>query len=201
MLPVVVNKHFSSVFILLMASDEESLFGEKDNIFPQGLILLKNVLKSKVVLDFQSTNQIMQFGKFDCFKELQNIGIIELEKVGINHKYFDQYILNRYLPGDGINPHVDLDRFEDGVVIGCVLGAATMQFEHVDLKLKYDLYLEENDVLILSKSARYDWTHSIPPTKFDTVNGREIRRRERHSITLRKMKLDSAGIAKINDFC
>lgn len=173
----------------------DSLFDESTDIYPQGLIILKDALKTKILLEFGDKNQMMNFGKFEQFQELQTIGIKELSKVGINHDYFDQFILNRYFPGEGIKPHVDLDRFEDGIVIGCVLGSAMMEFEHVDLGLKFNMYLKENDVIILTESSRFDWTHSIPAVPFDIVNGIKIQRKERHSITLRKMKLNTKGIS------
>ncbi|KAG0022187.1 hypothetical protein BGZ80_000818 [Entomortierella chlamydospora] len=41
---------------------------------------------------------------------------------------FDQSIMNLYYPGDGIKPHVDLARFEDGIVIISLLSAINMDF-------------------------------------------------------------------------
>ncbi|KAF9095234.1 hypothetical protein BGX23_000843 [Mortierella sp. AD031] len=41
---------------------------------------------------------------------------------------FDQSIMNLYFPGNGIKPHVDLARFEDGIVIVSLLSAINMDF-------------------------------------------------------------------------
>ncbi|KAF9907995.1 hypothetical protein EC991_010343 [Linnemannia zychae] len=41
---------------------------------------------------------------------------------------FDQSIMNLYFPGNGIKPHVDLARFEDGIVIISLLSAINMDF-------------------------------------------------------------------------
>ncbi|KAF9435664.1 hypothetical protein BGZ76_005777 [Entomortierella beljakovae] len=41
---------------------------------------------------------------------------------------FDQSIMNLYFPGDGIKPHVDLARFEDGIVVISLLSAINMDF-------------------------------------------------------------------------
>ncbi|KAG0369696.1 hypothetical protein BC939DRAFT_443323 [Gamsiella multidivaricata] len=41
---------------------------------------------------------------------------------------FDQSIMNLYYPGDGIKAHVDLARFEDGIIIVSLLSAINMNF-------------------------------------------------------------------------
>ncbi|KAF9586458.1 hypothetical protein BGW38_004535 [Lunasporangiospora selenospora] len=41
---------------------------------------------------------------------------------------FDQSIMNLYYPGNGIKPHVDLARFEDGIIIISLLSSITMDF-------------------------------------------------------------------------
>ena len=41
---------------------------------------------------------------------------------------FDQMILNSYLPGEGLRAHVDLDAFDDGVVVASLESAIMMDF-------------------------------------------------------------------------
>lgn len=41
---------------------------------------------------------------------------------------FDQMIANFYQPGEGIGPHVDLARFEDGIVVLSLLSSCVMRF-------------------------------------------------------------------------
>ncbi|KAJ2484944.1 hypothetical protein EV174_002056 [Coemansia sp. RSA 2320] len=94
---------------------------------------------------------------------------------------FDQGIINLYDSGEGIGDHVDLLRFDDGVVGFSFGDAATMRFRRVG-KTKEDMeratkYAQEldgedreeirirvaaGDVYALSGEARYLWTHGIP---------------------------------------
>lgn len=110
-----------------------------------------------------------------------------------------QAIINHYTPGEGITPHVDLlTRFADGIV-GVSLGSGTvMTFRRVvdegsasELGEgdRWDVYLPERSVLVLTGDARYKWTHGIERRVIDGVmdNGRPawIERDVRVSITLR----------------
>ncbi|KAL0950344.1 hypothetical protein HGRIS_010312 [Hohenbuehelia grisea] len=100
-----------------------------------------------------------------------------------------QAILNLYTPGEGITPHVDLlGRFGDGI-IGVSFGSAcAMRFDKVpeipsldaapsegqpcatDAVLdRYELYLPERSILVLSEDARYNWTHGIDRRVEDTI--------------------------------
>ncbi|KAI6100195.1 hypothetical protein F5141DRAFT_1009709 [Pisolithus sp. B1] len=95
-----------------------------------------------------------------------------------------QAIVNLYHPGEGITPHVDLlNRFDDGI-IGVSLRSGS--------RSRWDLYLPERSILILSKDARYGWTHGIPGRTHDLVESedkgqesRPFRRGTRLSITFR----------------
>ncbi|KAG8802684.1 hypothetical protein FRC17_006365, partial [Serendipita sp. 399] len=89
-----------------------------------------------------------------------------------------QVILNRYKPGEGISPHVDLlDRYDDGI-IGISLGSGcAMDFARVespegelDTSTQKSIWLEENSVLVLEGDARYKWTHGIRPSFGDRVS-------------------------------
>lgn len=96
-----------------------------------------------------------------------------------------QVIINAYLPGEGITPHVDLlDRYGDGIV-GVSLGSGSvMQFQKVtsderpsyNSKLpqdpgspKYGIYLPPGSAYVMSGEARYDWTHGIEGKTEDWV--------------------------------
>jgi alkylated DNA repair dioxygenase AlkB len=39
---------------------------------------------------------------------------------------FDQYVVNAYLPGEGLKPHVDLAAFDDGVCVVSLLSSTVM---------------------------------------------------------------------------
>ncbi|KAG6335893.1 hypothetical protein ID866_3202 [Astraeus odoratus] len=123
-----------------------------------------------------------------------------------------QAILNLYKPGEGITPHVDLlSRFDDGIIgvsfgSGCVMSFEKVAQEGDDpdsqgqegdahiagQRDRWDLYLPERSILVLSRDARYTWTHGIPNRTHDTVEdecgGDEpylIKRGTRLSITFR----------------
>ncbi|KAG0697289.1 hypothetical protein DFH29DRAFT_984307 [Suillus ampliporus] len=88
-----------------------------------------------------------------------------------------QAILNLYHPGEGISPHVDLlKRFDDGI-IGVSFGSGQEERligEHEEDgpldRNRWDLYLEERSVLVLSEDARYNWTHGIDGRLKDFVS-------------------------------
>lgn len=68
---------------------------------------------------------------------------------------FDQIVLNRYRPGEGICPHVDLLRFEDAVAIVSLGSAAVMTFTHCrDAQTVAHVLLAPGDVLLLEGEAR-----------------------------------------------
>jgi hypothetical protein len=109
-----------------------------------------------------------------------------------------QVILNRYEPGQGISPHVDLlQRYGDGI-IGVSLGSGcAMDFRYVgspslDTKEKeVALWLPENSIIVLEGDARYKWSHGIRPLhgdvvkNFDTNHSQWVPRTVRTSITIR----------------
>ncbi|KAG9324708.1 hypothetical protein KVV02_002486 [Mortierella alpina] len=124
---------------------------------------------------------------------------------------FDQSIMNLYRPGDGIKPHVDLARFEDGIVVVSLLSAINMDFyralspmspedppegscqSYVDdgpeRQPDYTVRLEPGSVITMEGPSRYDWQHGIQEVSEDLVNGERIKRKIRVSITLRRMRL------------
>ncbi|TFY79224.1 hypothetical protein EWM64_g4789 [Hericium alpestre] len=107
-----------------------------------------------------------------------------------------QAIINLYRPGEGISPHVDLlRRFGDGIIgvslgSGCVMNfrreceetrvAVPKTAQNLDSGLakdgqrgRWDLYLPERSVLVLSDEARYQWTHGIEKRLGDSVRDDE----------------------------
>ncbi|KAF9026594.1 hypothetical protein CPC16_000871 [Podila verticillata] len=124
---------------------------------------------------------------------------------------FDQSIMNLYHPGNGIKPHVDLARFEDGIIIVSLLNAITMDFypalhtmtatDPVDggtnpytqtstthREPAYSVRLEPGSIITMQGPARYEWEHGIQETTRDLVRDEWINRKIRVSITLRKMR-------------
>ncbi|KAF8468640.1 hypothetical protein JB92DRAFT_3059197 [Gautieria morchelliformis] len=109
-----------------------------------------------------------------------------------------QAILNHYIPGEGITPHVDLlTRFADGIVAVSLGGGTVMTFRRVvdngsanELEGdRWDVYLPARSILVLTGDARYKWTHGIEGRLADCVADKGdpswIQRETRVSITLR----------------
>ncbi|KAI8853717.1 hypothetical protein BC829DRAFT_359983 [Chytridium lagenaria] len=118
-------------------------------------------------------------------------------------------IVNHYHPGDGIKPHLDLDKFEDGVIIASFLSSLVMEFRRCDedegagydlkpmhgLKPSVGVLLEPGDIVCLCGDARYKWTHCIAYRLEDLWTDKEgndhvLQRGERISITLRRLVPD-----------
>jgi len=94
---------------------------------------------------------------------------------------FNQMIANYYSKGDYVKDHVDLLSFQDGILICNLLGEATILFRHVDFTdWCHEIELKERNVLFLTGSSRFDWTHGILPLKCT----------KRISITLRQLAID-----------
>ncbi|KAI8371659.1 uncharacterized protein BYT42DRAFT_581022 [Radiomyces spectabilis] len=116
---------------------------------------------------------------------------------------FDQAILNFYHKGQGIISHVDLERFEDGIVIVSLLSSCVMTMRPADKskvgysasksgepsgKVEVPVLLSPGSVMAMSGSARYDWEHGIKEQLVDTYGNITIQRGTRISVTLRKLK-------------
>lgn len=114
---------------------------------------------------------------------------------------FDQLIVNVYQPGEGICPHVDLMRFEDGIAIVSLESSCVMHFAQVKEAsatgegridnphaVKIPVYLTPGSLVIMSREARYLWKHEINRKQgFQVWEGEELNQKKRTSITLRKL--------------
>jgi hypothetical protein len=99
-----------------------------------------------------------------------------------------QAIVNLYRPGEGIAPHVDLlNRFGDGIVGVSLGGGASMRFARAQAPRGrwdaaaaaqgggdgdgefHEVWLPPRSVLVLTREARYEWTHGIAPRVRDKV--------------------------------
>jgi DNA oxidative demethylase len=74
-------------------------------------------------------------------------------------------LVQRYPPGATIGWHRDAPQF--GRVVGVSLGApCRLRLRHIrDHKTTAELTLEPRSAYLFSGSARWQWQHSIPPTK------------------------------------
>jgi alkylated DNA repair dioxygenase AlkB len=92
---------------------------------------------------------------------------------------FDQVIINEYLCGQGITPHIDcIPCFDDIICSLSLLEPCEMILEQNNLK--YSIILEPRSLLTFQGEARYEWKHSIPQRKSNIKN-------RRVSITYRKV--------------
>jgi len=99
----------------------------------------------------------------------------------------DQLIINEYLPGQGIHPHIDKTYcFAESVAGLSLLSPVVMSFTHPETKEKRDVLLEPRSLLVLKRESRYEWKHGIDYVQADHYKGQEIPRGNRRvSITFR----------------
>ncbi|KAJ2334098.1 hypothetical protein GGI00_002008 [Coemansia sp. RSA 2681] len=176
-----------------------------------GLVIYRQVLSHTLCTQYfawltneyfsqSKVNQGMHFGSLDDKAPLRLLSQIshKLPRLLPTTVGFDQAIVNLYECGDGIGDHVDLMRFEDGIVGFSFGGSAVMRMRRVrDMKAaaRYARELETEDpseiavmlgagdVYALSGEARYQWTHGIPKQ----INGIDNIKSPRISVTLRKL--------------
>lgn len=89
---------------------------------------------------------------------IERLGV---EEIAVNQ--FNQCIINKYEREQGIAGHVDNLAF--GAVVVSVSLSATCNFlmEHVQDGRQLRLCVPRRSLLVLTKEARYDWKHGIPP--------------------------------------
>ncbi len=98
---------------------------------------------------------------------------------------YNQMIINNYLPGEGITPHIDnLNCFGNEITIISLGSGVTMNFTRPKHKAK-EIYLEARSMLILKDEIRKLWKHEIKKRKSDVVYGIRKPRGRRISITYR----------------
>ncbi|XP_045603225.1 alkylated DNA repair protein alkB homolog 8 isoform X2 [Procambarus clarkii] len=121
----------------------------------------------------------------------------------------DQLTVNRYLPGQGIPPHVDThSSFTDEILSLSVGGGVNMDFRHTfsnseetkDKPRHYVVYLPPRSLCVMTGPARYEWSHGICPRMTDVVPNKNsttglqlLPREERVSFTFRKIRQGECG--------
>ena len=102
---------------------------------------------------------------------------------------FNQMIVNRYAPGQGLAEHVDLAAFDDLVLNFSFESALVMDFRRVDDDRDHvPVLLRPGDLLALQGEARWEWRHGIAERAADVWEGVRIPRRQRTSVTVRRMR-------------
>lgn len=102
----------------------------------------------------------------------------------------DQLIVNEYIPGQGITPHVDCEPcFEERIVTVSLGSHCEMELASLDGAREPErIMLEPRSALLISGEARYQWRHAIRGRLSD--HGRK--RARRVSLTFRNVILEPA---------
>lgn len=109
---------------------------------------------------------------------------------GLFQKEPDQVIINEYLPGQGISPHVDcVPCFGDVVASISFLSPYIMTFSSIKNGESIDYDLLPGSAIIFSDEARYQWKHGIVARRFDKIAGINRPRHRRISATFRTVLL------------
>lgn len=103
---------------------------------------------------------------------------------------FDQLIINRYEPNQGIATHIDNKVHFDDIILCVTIGSGTIiNFSSQDSIKTCSVYVKPRSVYIMSGDARNTWLHGIEKKTYDVVKGIMIKRKTRYSLTFRKMKM------------
>lgn len=105
---------------------------------------------------------------------------------GVTAAALEEVLVTEYPPGAGIGWHRDAPAF--GVVVGVsLLGACRMRFrrETGGTRATWAVDLAPRSAYVLSGAARWQWQHSIPPT-----------RERRYSVTFRTLRRPAARAAR-----
>jgi alkylated DNA repair dioxygenase AlkB len=99
----------------------------------------------------------------------------------------DQVIVNEYLPGQGISPHVDCVSCFGPAVASISLGSpCTMEFVRPTRSERRQVWLEPRGLCVMTGEARYRWRHGIPARRSDPApGGGRVPRERRVSVTFR----------------
>ena len=101
----------------------------------------------------------------------------------------DQVIVNEYLPGQGISPHIDCQPcFGDTLVSLSLCSTCTMDFIHAETGEQQPVFLPRRSIAVLKGDSRYCWKHAIAKRRQDVHDGQIFIRQRRISLTFRKVK-------------
>ncbi|MBX2853617.1 MAG: alpha-ketoglutarate-dependent dioxygenase AlkB [Rhodobacteraceae bacterium] len=96
----------------------------------------------------------------------------------------DQAIINEYLPGQGIAPHIDCEPCFGPVIASLSLGGScVMVFSREERKAP--ITLAPRSMVVMTGEARELWKHGIPARKSDPGPGGSALRGRRVSVTFR----------------
>ena len=109
-----------------------------------------------------------------------------LRRDGHAPRPLNQLIVNEYLPGQGISPHVDcIPCFHDTILSISLGSSCVMTLSRRDGSGRVDRLLEPGSLLVMTGEARYEMRHGIVARKTDTYGGDRLVRGRRVSLTFR----------------
>ncbi|KAL4086997.1 hypothetical protein PRIC1_014055 [Phytophthora ramorum] len=101
----------------------------------------------------------------------------------------DQITINEYLPGQGIAFHLDThSAFTTTIASLSICSEVVMDFRHPDGVRYEGVLLPARSLAVMSGASRYKWEHAIVPRTFDVIDGKQVNRQRRVSITFRKIR-------------
>ncbi len=105
----------------------------------------------------------------------------------------DQLIVNEYLPGQGITPHVDCVPCFGPTIASLSLGSSCiMDFSRPSIDASVALFFPPRMLLLLHDEARYEWRHAIRARRSDRWEGVAHPRGRRVSLTFRTVLLKAS---------
>eukprot|EP00242_Pyramimonas_sp_CCMP2087_P001395 CAMPEP_0198231558 /NCGR_PEP_ID=MMETSP1445-20131203/115266_1 /TAXON_ID=36898 /ORGANISM="Pyramimonas sp., Strain CCMP2087" /LENGTH=234 /DNA_ID=CAMNT_0043912181 /DNA_START=222 /DNA_END=923 /DNA_ORIENTATION=+ len=173
---------------LCLATPVPGLFKVEKFLSPADQAVLLKTMEECGWFDDPDQNQALCFGALPLWLESAIAGLppdLIPPAIGQRRPLFDHMLVNIYQPGEGLRQHLDLLRFEDGILSVSLESACTMTFVHVDTKRadvatdhddvvgssgpegEVDVRLEPGDVLFMHSAARYEWTHGIAARRKD----------------------------------
>lgn len=147
-------------------TEEQELLSIIDNQ-PWDITLKRRTQHYGYRYNYRSTEEMKYLGVIP--KWLANLGDT-IYKAGYFISTPNQIIINEYLPGQGITPHIDHPKNFADTICSLSLGSrCNMDFTYQNYKISQ--LLEPCSLLVLQQDARYKWKHSIVPRKSDIMHG------------------------------
>ena len=98
---------------------------------------------------------------------------------------FDHLVVNEYLAGQGIMPHVDAKLFGECICVLSMLSDCVITFTNLECGMNYRFLLPSKSLMVMRGDSRYLYKHGIGKDLVEQFNGLTIYRERRVSITFR----------------
>lgn len=173
-----------------VSEDEESALLNAINASPWMPELSRRVQHYGFKYDYRarSVDASMRIGTFPVW--LHTLAT-RLRNDGFFLRTPDQVIVNEYMPGQGIAPHVDCEPcFGETIVSLSLASGIVMSLENRENGEQFSVWLEPRSIIVLTGPARHAWTHGIARRKRDLIKSISIPRTRRVSLTFRTVIQD-----------